>query len=186
MKLAFEPKALYHLLFGMLISLAGFSQTTIVANNASWSYRDNNLRPVGWPTSYDVTGWSAGAAPLGYINPVTTTVSFGPDANNKYITTYFHKVISIPDAGIYGSYTLNLVRDDGVIIYVNGQEIVRSNMPKTAPAHGTFSVSSFEMSSRSCRLPMPTPCFQHLEINLKGVNVKKKVPRDPRHLFRSF
>lgn len=117
------------------------SQTTIVEQDAVWGYLDNNTRPAGWPVSHDATAWSTGAAPLGYSNSVTTVVSFGPNSANKYVTTYFNHVVDIPNSSIYGSYTLNLRRDDGAIVYINGREAVRSNMPNSEAAHGTYASS---------------------------------------------
>ena len=110
---------------------SNFAQTTIFPASTTWKYLDNNTTPTGWPASYSTSGWSSGAAPLGYSNGVTTTVSYGPNPNNKYTTTYFNKVVNIPDVSVYGSFTFNLVRDDGAIIYVNGVEVIRSNMPNT-------------------------------------------------------
>lgn len=118
------------------------AQSTIFPSNAVWSYLDTDTRPTGWPSSHDASAWATGAAPLGYSNGVTTTVSYGGNASNKYITTYFNKVVNIPNVASYGSFTINLVRDDGAILYINGIEVVRSNMPNTSTiGHSTFASS---------------------------------------------
>ncbi|MEP6675537.1 MAG: metallophosphoesterase [Ferruginibacter sp.] len=130
-------KLCFVLIIGSFPLLAS-SQTVIFPANTNWSYIDNNVRPAGWPTSHNASGWATGPAPLGYSNGVTTTVSFGPDPANKYVTTYFNKVVNIPNVGAYGSFTLNLNRDDGAVIYINGNEVLRSNMPAGPVIHGTF------------------------------------------------
>ncbi len=38
----------------------------------------------------------------------------------------------------YNGFTLNVVRDDGVVVYINGTEVARNNMPAGTPAHGTL------------------------------------------------
>lgn len=133
-------KVLFLLLF-VFACLFGNAQTTIFPANTVWSYLDQNIRPAGWPTSHDASTWLTGAAPLGYSNGVTTTVSYGPNASNKYTTTYFNKVVSIPNASTYKDYTIHLVRDDGAVLYINGVEVVRTNMPTTpAIGHSTFAL----------------------------------------------
>jgi hypothetical protein len=64
-------------------------------------------------------------------------VSFGP-ANNKYVTTYFRRSFSAPAMPNYTNLALRLLRDDGAIVYLNGNEIFRSNMPTGAVTYTTF------------------------------------------------
>ena len=119
--------------------LANTAPTAIINFGEIWKYRDNNTRPAGWETvGFNDAGWSSGAAELGYADAPATTVSYGPDANNKYVTTYFRKTFNITDLNNYNNFTLNVVRDDGVIVYLNGTEVARNNMPAGAPSHGTF------------------------------------------------
>ncbi|GHC61199.1 alkaline phosphatase PhoX [Ulvibacter litoralis] len=97
-----------------------------------WSYLDTgvSLDTETWTEAgYDISAWSAGFAPLGYGDPVMTEVSYGPDANNKYITTYFTKEVNIALADLTDNVIFGLKRDDGAIVYVNGVEVFRDNMP---------------------------------------------------------
>jgi hypothetical protein len=59
---------------------------------------------------------------------VTTPISFGSDKRNKHITTYFRHSFQVA-SGLNQDLILNLRRDDGAVVYLNGQEIVRDNMP---------------------------------------------------------
>src|SRR6185369_809760 len=75
------------------------------------------------------SGWNNGNAQLGYGDgDEATVVSYGPDANNKYITTYFRKTISIANPSSFTSILGNVKRDDGIAIYVNGTEVYRNNL----------------------------------------------------------
>lgn len=104
-----------------------------IASGDEWSYLDDStdLTTTAWKTlNYNDTAWAYGASPLGYSNPVTTELSFGPDPNNKYVTYYFRKRINIANLGaLADSLIFNVKRDDGAIIYVNGAEVLRTNMP---------------------------------------------------------
>jgi len=79
-----------------------------------------------------------GAAQLGYgDDDVVTKVSFGPNSSSKYITTWFRTEFTVADPGEFITATLGLVRDDGAVVYLNGKEVFRSNMPS-----GTISAST--------------------------------------------
>ncbi len=108
-------------------------EDTIFGLGETWSYLDNGSDAgTNWSQlSFDDSSWPTGNAELGYGDgDETTVVSFGPDAGNKYITTYFRKEFTystIDSTPV--SCVLKVRRDDGVVIYHNGVEILRSNMP---------------------------------------------------------
>ena len=108
------------------------SQTTLVSYGSTWKYLDNGSNQgTAWiQSSFNDAAWATGAAPLGYGNAnVITAVSFGSNANKKYLATYFRLKVTISDASAFGTYTLNVKRDDGAVIYINGVERYRTNMP---------------------------------------------------------
>ncbi|MHB9010259.1 MAG: hypothetical protein ACYDC1_25400, partial [Limisphaerales bacterium] len=59
-----------------------------------------------------------------------TAVNYGPDSSSKYVTTYFRKRFTIADAASIQNVTLRILRDDGVAIHLNGQEVARDNLPE--------------------------------------------------------
>lgn len=122
------------------------SQTTIINYATSWKYLDNNTRPAGWETTgYNDAAWATGNAELGYGDgDEATTVSFGSNSTNKFITTYFRKTVSIANPSSYASFTMNVERDDAFVVYVNGVEVGRDNMPAGAVAHTTLASSNVE------------------------------------------
>ena len=124
------------LLFSFLLN----AQTTLVSYNSSWKYLDNGSNQgTAWrTTSFNDASWSTGTAAFGYgTSGITTTVSYGSNNKKKHITTYFRKTISIADASLYSSFTLNLKRDDGAVVYINGTERYRSNMPTGTISYNT-------------------------------------------------
>lgn len=112
-----------------------FSQTTLISTGSSWKYLDNGTNQgTAWKaTTINETGWLQGNAQLGYGDgDEATVVSYGSSSSNKYVTTYFRKTFSITNASQYLNYTLNVKRDDGVAVYVNGTEVYRNNLAANA------------------------------------------------------
>src|SRR6185295_4884420 len=108
------------------------AQTILVSYNSSWKYLDNGTNQgTAWrATAFSDAAWASGNAQLGYGDgDETTVVSYGTNASSKYITTYFRKAVTIVNAAQYSGYTVNVKRDDGIVIYVNGTEVYRNNMP---------------------------------------------------------
>ena len=103
-----------------------------LAAGAAWKYLDNGTdQGTTWraPAFNDAT-WASGAAELGYGDgDETTVVGYGPDPNNKYITTYFRRTFTVRNLAELATLTVKLVRDDGAVVYVNGTEVVRSTLP---------------------------------------------------------
>ena len=124
------------LLFTFLLD----AQTTLVNYNSSWKYLDNGSNQgTAWrATSFNDASWASATAAFGYgTNGITTTVSYGSNNKKKHVTTYFRKTINVADVSIFSSLTLNLKRDDGAVVYINGTERFRSNMPTGIISYNT-------------------------------------------------
>jgi len=123
------------------LELAGtLPATTLVPAGAVWRYRDTGVAPPPYwkGVHYNDATWSAGPAQLGYgEGDEATVVSFGPDPNNKHITTWFRHSFTVANPGAFQRLELSVVRDDGCIVYLNGQEVFRSNMPEGPPTATT-------------------------------------------------
>ncbi|KMQ68451.1 twin-arginine translocation pathway signal protein [Chryseobacterium sp. FH2] len=116
------------------------AQTFIFNKNSSWSYKDNNLaQPAQWKDkTYDISGWSTGNGPLGYGDPVTT------QTNTGLITAYFAKDINVNLADLSNDMELGIMRDDGIVVYLNGEEVVRDNMPAGTITFDTWSSTTID------------------------------------------
>src|SRR5687768_12354182 len=118
-------------IFLVLFSFShAFGAQTLLAPGSTWRYLDTgaNLGTSWVAPQFNDSSWSSGAAPLGYGDAMTTTVGFGPDANAKYITTYFRTRFVVSDPSVFGSLEVRLRRDDGGVVYLNGVEVFRSAM----------------------------------------------------------
>ena len=116
----------------------------LVANDAVWSYWDAGTAPdPQWQqvADFDDSGWKRGAAPLGYGNgDEATQLDFGGDENDKHITYYFRHAFTVEVPTEFQALDLQLLRDDGAIVYLNGQEVARSNMPDGASNPDTLAL----------------------------------------------
>jgi hypothetical protein len=108
------------------------ADTTLVPTGSTWKYLANGSdQGTAWrASSFNDSTWPSGQAQLGYGDgDEATVVPFGPDPNNKFITTYFRRAFNVTNASLFTGLTLRLMRDDGAVVYLNGVEVWRTNMP---------------------------------------------------------
>jgi hypothetical protein len=111
-----------------------------VPTGSVWKYLDNGSdQGTAWrAASFNDSTWRSGPAQLGYGDgDEATTVGFGPDANNKFITTYFRRAFNVTNSSLFTNLTLRVLRDDGAVVYLNGVEVWRTNMPTGTVGFGT-------------------------------------------------
>ena len=126
------------LLFLFCISTVVHSQTTVlIPKTAPFKYLDNGSNQgASWKdVSFNDASWLSGSAILGYGNPNSTRLTSGR------ITYYFRKSVSFSPAS-FNHFTMNLKRDDGIVIYVNGTEVYRNNMPSGTIGYKTAASSA--------------------------------------------
>jgi hypothetical protein len=109
----------------------------LIPRGAAWKYLDDGSNQgTAWrELDFDDSGWASGQAELGYgDSDEKTTVHCGPSApacdTNNHVTTYFRHEFQVDDASKIGELKVSLKRDDGAVVYLNGREIGRSNMPE--------------------------------------------------------
>lgn len=144
------------LLSTLLISLFSFSKnesklnyekastvppTVLIEKGSSWKFLDDGSNQgTAWKdNSFDNSTWTSNVAPFGYGDPCNTTVSYGPSTTNKFTTTYFTKDITIADiTALTTDLEFGIRRDDGFVLYINGVEVNRNNMPLGTIDYTTF------------------------------------------------
>ncbi len=113
--------------------------------SASWRYLVSPTGPgAGWTSpGFNDAAWALGAAQLGYGDgDEETVVGYGPSSSSKYITTWFRTTFTA--TSIPATLSLDLLADDGAVVYINGVEVVRDNMPS-----GTITATTRASSGRS-------------------------------------
>jgi len=104
-----------------------------VLGGQPWRYLDDGTdQGTAWRRpGFDDTSWRSGIGEFGYGDGAERTpIRYGPNDGDKYIATYFRTTFTSTGtpttAGIY------MRVDDGAVVYVNGIEAVRDNMPSGA------------------------------------------------------
>jgi len=117
-----------------------FAETPLVVPGSVWKYKDDGAsQGIAWRApGFDDSSWPSGPAELGYGDgDEATVVGYGPNPNDRYITTYFRRTFAVADPAAFRSLALEIVRDDGAVVFLNGTEVYRSNMPSTQIGHLT-------------------------------------------------
>jgi len=136
--------------FLLFIVFFGFSKVystndTLINAHATWKYLDNGSNQgTAWKGKlFNDASWPSGIAQFGYGDgDESTVVNYGPDANNKYITTYFRKSFTVSNPSQYSSVQLQLLRDDGARVFLNGNNVAKSNLPAGAILYNTLAKSN--------------------------------------------
>ena len=110
---------------------------TVIAPESNWRYLDNGSdQGIGWREfGFDDGAWSSGLAQMGYGDGDEQTIlGFGDNASAKHTTTYFRKNFQ-RDAGVeFEDMNLRVLYESGAAVYVNGTEVLRSNIAAGAGA----------------------------------------------------
>lgn len=129
------------------------STKQVISKSSEWNFYDKeSAAPSNWKElNFDASDWTTGMAQLGYGDgDEITLLNFGPNQGNKFITSYFRKEFELTEAEIKnGNFMLNLLRDDGAIVYVNGTEVVRSNLTYNKVAHQTTATRVIQSADES-------------------------------------
>jgi hypothetical protein len=139
------------LVAGVLIPVApaAAATTTVVAFGASdWRYyRATAAPPSGWRTV--LQPWKKGAAPLGFGHSTGQLRTKLPNLmKTRPLATYFQRSFTLSQVPA-GGLKVTTWADDGVVLYVNGTEVLRSNVDRGTPKHDRYWASNAPQSSRA-------------------------------------
>jgi len=111
-----------------------------------WQYKKGKTAPnKNWNTlNYTDDTWLKGKAGFGYGDGDDATVI--DDMINNYPTVYARKKFTYNGEFPINTMLLNIYYDDGFIAYINGQEVIRVNMPTGHTTHLSTAKNSHEAS----------------------------------------
>ena len=118
----------------------------IIPKGSEWRYLDTGIAQdkTDWKKlDFDDGAWPSGKSELGYGDgDEATAVERGPSPSSKYRNTiYFRRTFDFQPGDEAKSLFIKLLRDDGAVIHLNGEEIVRSNMPSGTIRYRTYSAN---------------------------------------------
>jgi lysophospholipase L1-like esterase len=133
--------------------------TPFILGGSVWKYSDQGLDlGTNWcQREFDDSAWSQGAGRLGYgVFGTTSTLGYGPDFTNKYITTYFRQAFVVPQNIVYTNLNVRLNRADGAVVWLNGQELYRVNLPTGPITSQTMATTSVTPTADDANTYFPT------------------------------
>ena len=111
-----------------LLFVISTARADLVSTGANWRLLDDGSNQgTAWrATTFNGSAWRTGAAPLGFGESliVTTTLT-------GRVTYYFRHTFMVTNAARITNLTLRVLRDDGAIVYLNGTNVFKSNLPST-------------------------------------------------------
>lgn len=105
----------------------------MISPGSSWRYAADRQAVTGeWKNpEFDASQWPEGKGPLGFGDDDLATIILNESVERKQImSACFRMNFAVDEVSSIKTATLSLRRDDGAVIYLNGHEVGRSNMPK--------------------------------------------------------
>jgi hypothetical protein len=93
---------------------------------STWRFEDSGTDlGTAWRSSdYDDSAWKTGTGRFGFgVGGESSLI-----ASNGQMTTYFRRQFYVPDPTLVQSLAARFIRDDGVVVYLNGYEFFRTNL----------------------------------------------------------
>ena len=118
------------------------AQTTLVSTGSVWRYFDSGDSPgTNWQRlDFDDSAWASGRGQFGWGDgDEATPIAAG--VNPKPITVYFRHTFVATNPS-FPTLTMRLAWDDGAVVYVNGFEISRLNLPLGRPNPTTLALTN--------------------------------------------
>ena len=116
--------------------------SVLISRKSPWNYYDRRTPPAdNWALpDFDDRSWSSGPGELGYGDgDESTLLDYGPDPDSKNITAWFRHRFNISDISAISPLRLSLLCDDGAVLYLNGEEVLRHGMPEGTVSPTTLS-----------------------------------------------
>ena len=158
----------------------------LVTITNTWKYEQSGVDlGVSWRApAYDATAWASGDALL-YVTtgplpaPKTTRLSLTNDAGVRIVTWYFRTEFLFDGNTNHLVTALHPIIDDGAVFYLNGQEVLRYNMPAAPAAIGYATLSTTTIGTPKYTGPFLLPnSALRLGINVLAVEVHKAIAAD--------
>ena len=118
--------------------------TQLIPTGADWRWRyDTAAWPADWrERTFDDSSWALDPAVLGFgSNDVTTNIDKPAPTTNRPVSAQFRRSFDVADPNALSSVSLTVRADDSVVVYVNGTEVGRSNLPS-----GTLTQYSYALT----------------------------------------
>ena len=125
------------------------AQVTLVPRGSSWQYYVSGFVATNWvQADFDSRTWPSAQAQLGFGDGDEQTRLFD-DWGDAPATIYFRHAFVVTNLQALFSVTLRLLADDGAVVYLNGMEVARRNLPAGPIGFFTAAVANLETNENS-------------------------------------
>ena len=108
------------------------TNVTSIEEGSSWKFYDEGDLGTAWrAVDFDDTEWASGDAPLGFGSITGTTLGTWLN-NDRHLTFYCRKTFEVTDLDSLADPSFHIHADGGAVVYINGVEAIRDNMPEGA------------------------------------------------------
>ncbi len=141
-------------------------KTTIVPVTAAWRYEDSgtDLGTAWRAPGFDDRSWAAGSG-LFFVEegalPAPKSTPLAPDRN----TYYFRGTFQVDGNPADKVLSLRTIVDDGAVVYLNGTEVFRQNLPAGAVNYSTMALVSVANADYAGPIVLPSSAL------VSGANV---------------
>lgn len=124
----------------------------LIQAEGQWRYRFSLEAPdPAWRTvAFDDSSWGVGSAPLGWGSSSIATQLEA--AGTRPLSSHYRKAFTVSNPDTIDELKIQTRADDGIVIYLNGQELTRVNMPA-----GTITSNSYATAAPSTSTALANP-----------------------------
>jgi trimeric autotransporter adhesin len=131
------------------------STVELIAEGSEWAWRfDTDPKPADWRTpGFDDASWPRGPAPLGFgATALQTNIDVDGPTSSRPLSALFRRSVEIVDPSDFTALQVTTLADDGIVVFVNGTEIGRANMPA-----GDLTLNSYATAAPSTTVARSNP-----------------------------
>lgn len=127
-------------------TLAAVAQTPLIPEGSGWKYLDPgaDLGTSWMAPAFNDAAWAPGLAQLGFGDGDEATV-LAPG----HVTYYFRRAFMVQEPTLITNLSAWLLYDDGAVVYLNGVEVYRANLPSGPITYTTLAPMTINDNAQS-------------------------------------
>ena len=130
-----------------VLDVSGVNFGEFLPTGMYWNYWNSKDNPgADWNSTGDLSKWKHGASPLGWGDRDAGT-PFDLAPSDRAITNYFARDVNLGTISADFELTLTVRADDGAVVYINGTEVKRINMPEGTITPNTNAKSNVSLGT---------------------------------------